>query len=329
MSKDEQSSFIQDNYELFQGENGASLFRAFETGDYKQIQAALATNEVLKEQIRLRLEQLRIDLSIAEAATDRNEAEIAWLKEQIKALEDYEDAASSVYQAELSLRLEQENKQLEIYKDYLEKQKDALTESLDKRKEAYQKYFDAINQEAEDEDYEEQAAILSANLSKLSSSTDASSRAQSKELEQQLQELEKERLETLRERAQEAVLNNLDDEVSQINDKFDKLLENQAALLDYMNKEIAENPSDFVSRLAASGIENMTATQAEDYIKNNLIPAFDSSISGDILDGIKVRQEGGSLFLTLNNQEIELSNNNQQELSMTILAALRAMGISI
>ena len=329
MSKDEQTSFIQDNYELFQGENGANLFRAFETGDYKQIQAALATNEVLKEQIRLRLDQLRIDLSIAEAASDRNEAEIAWLKEQIKALEDYEDAASEVYKAELSLRLEQENKQLEIYKDYLEKQQEALTDSLDKRKEAYQKYFDTINQEAEDEDYEQQAAILSANLSKLSSSTDAGSRSQAKELEQQLQELEKERLETLRERAQEAVLNNLENEVSQINDKFDKLLENQAALLDAMNKEISADENDFISRLTTSGIENMTATQAEDYIKNTLIPAFDSSISGDVLDGIKVRQEGGSLFLTLNNQEIELNSTSQRELSMTILAALRAMGISV
>ena len=329
MSKDEQTSFIQDNYELFKGEGGADLFEAFQTGNYKEIQAALAKNEVLKEQIGLRLEQLKIDLQIAEAATDRNEAEIAWLKEQIKALETYEDEMSSVYQADLKLRLEQEDKQLELYKDYLEKQKDALTESLDERKEAYQKYFDTINQEAEDQDYEENAAILMANLSKLSSSTDAGSRQQAKELEQQLQELEKERLETLRERAQEAVLNNLDNEVSQINDKFDKLLENNAALLDAMNKEIAADPSDFISRLATSGIENMTATQAEDFIKNSLIPTYDSSISSDILDGIKVRQEGSSLFLTLNNQEIELSNNNQQELSTTILAALRAMGISI
>ena len=329
MSKDEQTSFIQDNYELFQGEGGAALFRAFETGDYKQIQAALATNKVLKQQIQLRLEQLKVDLSIAEAASDRNEAEIAWLKEQIAALEDYEDAASSVYQAELSLRLEQENKQLEIYKSYLEKQKDALNESLDQRKEAYQKYFDTINQESEDEEYEQQASILSANLSKLASSTDAGSRQQAKELEQQLQELEKERLETLRERAQEAVLNNLDTEVSQINEKFDKLLENQAALLDAMNQDISADPNSFVSRLASSGIQNMTATQAEDYIKNTLIPAFDSSISGDVLDGIKVHQEGSSLFLTLNNQEIEISNSNQQELSAIILAALRGMGISI
>lgn len=251
------------------------------------------------------------------------------MKEQIAMLEDYENAASSLYQADLSLRLEQENKQLELYKSYLEKQKDALTESLDERKSAYEKYFNDINEQKEDEEYDAQAEMLMNNLSKLSSSTDAGSRQQAKQLEQQLQDLEKERYDELRQRAQEAVLNSLDNEVSQINEKFDKLLENQAALLNAMNNEIAADASGFISRLATSGIENMTATQAEDFIKNNLIPAFDSSISGDILDGIKVRQEGNSLFLTLNNQEIELSGNSQQELSMTILAALRSMGVSI
>lgn len=329
MSVDEQTQFILDNDALFKGEGGQELFRAFQTGNYQKIQEALANNQVLKEQIRLRLEQLRIDLQIAEAATERNEAEITWLREQIKALEDYEDAASAVYQADLKLRLDQEEKQLNLYKDYLEKQHDALTESLDKRKEAYQNYFDTINKEAENEEYENQAAILSNNLSKLASSTDAGSRAQAKELEQQLQELEKERLETLRERAQEAVLNNLDSEVSQINEKFDKLLENNAALLDAMNKEIAMDANSFLWRLVSTGIENMTATQAEDFIQNSVIPTYDSSISNDILEGIQVRQEGSSLYLTLNNEEIELSNNNQQELSTTILAALRAMGISI
>ena len=329
LSVQEQSEFIQDNYDLFTGEQGQELFRAFETGDYKMIQSALGTNEVLKEQIRLRLEQLKIDLSIAEAATNRNEAEISWMKEQIAMLEDYENAASSLYQADLSLRLEQENKQLELYKSYLEKQKDALTESLDERKSAYEKYFNDINQRKEKEEYDNQAEILMSNLSKLSSSTDAGSRQQAKQLEQQLQDLEKERYDELRQKAQEAVLGSLDDEVSQINEKFDKLLENQAALLNAMNNEIAADAGDFISRLATSGIENMSATQAESFIKNDLIPAFDSSISGDILDGIKVRQEGNSLFLTLNNQEIELSGSSQQELSMTILAALRSMGVSI
>lgn len=77
MSQVEQTEFIQDNYELFQGVHGQELFEAFKTGNYQRIQAALAENEILKEQIRLRLDQLRIDLSIAEAASDRNEAEIA------------------------------------------------------------------------------------------------------------------------------------------------------------------------------------------------------------------------------------------------------------
>ena len=43
-----------------------------------------------------------------------------------------------------------------------------------------------------------------------------------KTFDSKIQELEKERLQTLRERAQEAVLQNLDDQVEQINKKFDK-----------------------------------------------------------------------------------------------------------
>ena len=329
LSLTEQTDFIQDNYELFQGAGGAALFEAFQTGNYNAIRDALATNDVLKEQIRLRLEQLKIDLGIAEAASDRNEAEIAWIKEQIAALEDYEQVTAQIYQADLQLRLDQENKQLELYKSYLEKQKDALQDSLDKRKEAYQKYFDAINEEAEDEEYESKADTLVGNLSKLASSTDAGSRQQAKELEQQLQELEQERLKTLRERAQEAVLNNLDDEVSQINEKFDKLLENQAALLAAMQNDMASDPQGFVNRVLSAGIQNMTATQAEDFIKNDFIPAYNSSISSDVLDDIKVRQEGTSLYLTLNNQEVEITQSAQQDLSAAILKALRELGISI
>lgn len=76
MSQVEQAEFIQDNYELFQGEHGQELYEAFKTGNYTLIQQALAHNDVLREQIELKLKQLRVDLSIAEAAQDRNEAEI-------------------------------------------------------------------------------------------------------------------------------------------------------------------------------------------------------------------------------------------------------------
>ena len=329
LSLTEQTEFIQDNYELFQGAGGQKLFEAFQTGNYNAIRDALATNDVLKEQIRLRLEQLKVDLQIAEAASDRNEAEIKWIKDQIKMLEGYEKATAQIYQADLKLRLEQENKQLDLYKSYLEKEKDALTESLDKRKEAYQKYFDEINKQQEAEDYDEQADILTSNLSKLSSSTDAASMSQRKELEQQLQDLEKERLQTLREQAQEAVLNNLDNEVSQINDKFDKLLENQAALLAAMQKDISSDAESFANRVLSAGIMNMTATQAEDFIKNDFVPAYNSEISPEMLEGISVRQEGTSLFLTLNNREVEISETAQQDLSTAILKALRELGISI
>jgi hypothetical protein len=45
------------------------------------------------------------------------------------------------------LLLDQEQAQLDIYRDYLEKQQEQLEESLDKRRDAYEKYFEAINQQ--------------------------------------------------------------------------------------------------------------------------------------------------------------------------------------
>lgn len=327
MDETERTQFIQDNYTLFQGENGKALYQAFEEGNYKAIQQALATNEALREQIALRLQDLKTRLQIAEAQEEINDAEVNYLKEQISLYEDYMDKESSVYQADLKLRLEKEQAQLDLYKEYLEKQKEALTDSLDKRKEAYEKYFDAIDREEADEEYEAKADLLTANLSKLASSTNASAMQQTKELQQKFEELEKERLQELRERAREAVLDNLDTEVSQINEKFDKLLEDQAALLAAMQGEIAEDPNGFSNRLISSGIENMTATQAEDFIKNSFSSAFASELPTDALDNVKVTQQGENLYLNINGQEIQIGDSEQQDLYLIVMNALRQLGL--
>src|SRR5574344_1924433 len=300
MDETEHTQFIQDNYKMFQGEDGEALYKAFEEGNYKAIQQALATNEALREQINLRLQDLKTRLQIAEAQEQINDAEVSYLKEQIALYEDYIDEESSIYQADLKLRLEKEQSQLDLYKEYLEKQQDALTESLDKRKEVYQKYFDAIDREEANEEYDAKADILTANLSKLASSTNASAMQQTKELQRQFEDLEKERLQELRERAREAVLNNLDSEVSEINEKFDKLLEDQAALLAAMQREISADPNGFANRMISSGIKNTTATQAEDFIENSFNSAFASELPSNALDNVKVTQQGENLYLNIN-----------------------------
>lgn len=324
MDETERTQFIQDNYKLFQGEDGEALYKAFEEGNYKAIQQALATNEALREQITLRLQDLKTRLQIAEAQEEINDAEVSYLKEQIALYEDYMDEESSVYQADLKLRLEKEQSQLDLYKEYLEKQQDALTDSLDKRKEAYEKYFDAIDRDEADEEYDAKANLLTANLSKLSSSTNATALQQTKELQQKFEDLEKERLQELRERAREAVLNNLDSEVSEINEKFDKLLEDQSALLAAMQGEISADPNGFANRMISSGIENMTATQAEDFIKNSFNSAFASELPSNALDNA---QQGENLYLNINGQEIQIGESAQQDLYLTVMNALRQLGL--
>lgn len=327
LSDSEKTQFLNENADLFKGASGKDLYRAFETGNYDVIEQALKENEYLQKQLELRKQELQVQLDIERAREGTEEYDIAtvrYLEEQLALLEDMEN----IFKADLKLRVEQENAQLDIYKTYLQKQQDALTESLEKRKDAYQKYFDAINQEAEDEDYEEQANTLITNLSKLSSSTNADAMKQSKELEKQLEELEKERLDTLRERAQEAIMQNLEDEVSQINEKFDKLLENNQAVLQMIRQDLT-NPDQFVADMLGSNINNMTALGAEQWIEETLKTAFGSKIDSDILDNITVRENGNNLTLNIAGQPIDLGEASQRDLADTILKALRQLGISV
>ena len=166
--------------------------------------------------------------------------------------------------------------------------------------------------------------MLTTNLSKLASSTNATAIQQTKELEKKFEELEEERLKTLRERAQEAVLNNLDNEVSQINEKF----EDEAQLLAAMKGEIAADPNNFVQTMLTSGIQGMTATSAEDYIKNNFATAFDSILPAGATDGIKVdTREDGTLILNINGTEIPIGESAQQDLYITVMNALKQLGL--
>ena len=258
MSAADQGSFLSENSELFK--NNSYLYQAFQTGDLSKIEKALSQSEALQKDVQERIKIINSQLAIEEARSekDRNDFMIQYLKDQLNMLQDEEN----FYKASLDIRIDLEKKQLDIYKEYLQKQQDALTDALEKRKDAYQEYFDAINQEEEDEEYEKQANLLATNLSKLASSDNATSKQQTKELEKQLQNLEEERLEELRQRAQEAVLQNLDDQVEEINKKFDKLLEsNQNLLAAMLNDE--SNKDDFIANMISSNIEGMTANEAQ------------------------------------------------------------------
>ena len=286
MSESDKAEFIQDNADLFsdnpdtEKNEGQELLQAFQSGDYKEIERALSENESLQKQLEQRRKEVAQELLIEEGrkGEDRNEAYIA----QLKAYEKYLNNVENLFKASLEVRLEQEKEQLDEYRSYLEEQQEALEDSLNKRKEAYEKYFDNVEEQEADEDYEEQADLLINNLSKISSTSNASAQQQTKELEQQLKELEEERLKELRERAQEQILSNMDDELSEISEKFDKLLDNSQALLLAMQGDL-ENPSEFLTDMLSNKIKKgATALEMEDYV-NSLQTNF-GSILGDSVD---------------------------------------------
>lgn len=325
MSESDKAEFLQDNADLFAGDGGKKLLRAFETGDYNQIAMALENNEGLLKRIEDQKEKVRQELIIEEARTgeDRNNAYIA----QLKQYQNYLNDTVNLFKASLEARLQQEQEQLDEYRSYLEEQQEALEESLTKRKEAYEKYFDEVNQEEEDNDYEEEANQLVTNLSKLASSTNAASIQQTKELEQQLKELEEERLKELRERAQEAILENMDDTIEEINEKFSKLLESNQALLVAMQGEL-KDPLSFVTDLISNKIEQgATALEVEDFI-SSLQTTYDSVLDDNVnWDAISVREENNQLFLTVNGTDIKLDTSNEQNLYAAIMRALTEVGL--
>lgn len=322
----EKTSFMVDNAELFKGQEGAQLLKAIESQDYNLIYAALSDKDgTLYKKIQQQIKDIdkEIDLEYAKREKDRDYAYIKYLEDQKKVLKDSEN----LYAASLENRLEQEQKYLNEYKSYLEDQKDALTDSLDKRKEAYSDYFETVNQEADTEDFKTQEQTLIANISKLATTGNATAANQAANLEQQLKDLEKERLQTLRQQAQDNLMNSIEDEVSEINEKFDKLLNSQSALLAAMTQDLSD-PTKFLSNIIANKAtqEGLTMTGLQSYVKD-IQSIYSPLLGNDVLSKISVREEGNSLILNVNGEEINLSNSDQQSIYEAIMLALKQVGL--
>ena len=329
MSETDRTQFILDHSDLFSGESGAELLAAFETGNYNLIEKALQSNENLQKTVSRRIDEIEQELLIEEARRGdaRNEAYIKYLKDQKKQLEDQ----TNLFRADLKLLVDQQQAQLDIYKEYLQKQNEQLEDALNARKEAYQKYFDALAEMQEDADYEEEATRLATNAAKLASSTDAHSNAVRADLEAQLEELEKEHLKELRERAQEAVLNNIDDEVEHMSEQLDKILENSELLYQLMQQQMAAGGNAFLGQLiegkAATG--ELTSLEMENWIMSTLGPAFASVLNGinyNDLIGLGTSATNYNTSLNINQAVQSLTDDQQAVLGTTILNVLRSMG---
>lgn len=327
MSNSDKTEFLSDNMDLFSGESGKKLLEAFESGDYNTIMNALQNNKALDKLRQKTLESIEKDLLIAEQREGTDDYNAAWVK-QLKEWKAQLEDINNVYQVSLETRLKQEQEALNEYKSYLQEQQKAVEDSLNKRKDAYQKYFDAVNKEKEDEEYDEKENLLVSNLSKLGSTTNASANSQRADLEDKLQELEKERLDTLRERAQEAVISNIDDQLSEIGDKFDKLLDNNRMMLAAMTGELGNKSSDLLANMISTkAINGMTATELSDYVQT-MNSTYGYALGGVDLSKLEFTSSGNSLYLNVNGKTYELNTSDQQSLYNTIMAALQQLGLN-
>ncbi len=321
LSETDKTTFLSDNAELFAGD--AALYKAFESGDYQKIEEALRNNKTLQEQRKQILQELNTELeyNLALQGDQRNEQTIAYLQEQIKYYEDLDN----IFKADLKIRLEQQNKQLESYKEYLQKEQEALKESLDKRKEAYQDYFDKINESEEDQDYDEETSKLITNLARLGSSTNADARTQAAELEKSLKDMAQERVDTLRQRAQEQILSNIDDQINNISDTLDDLLDNSQLLLQMMTKDMT-NPEQFIADLIRTQGSGMTMLQLQDLI-GDLSSTFGSSIGGfdDLSQALSYNKEG-DIILNVAGETYNLTQDQGTNIRAAIMEILTQMG---
>lgn len=319
LSSSEQAQFLSDNAAYFAGD--VELYKAFQTNDYQKIEEALKNNNTLNEQRLDLINEINTELNyqLALQGDQRNESYISFLRDQLKLLED-----TSIYQADLNLRLEQQNSQLEYYKKFLEKEQNALTESLNKRKEAYQDYFDTINEQEEQTTYEEDTQKLITNLSRLGSSTNADARVQAAELEKELRDLENERLQSLREKAQDQILSNIDDEITNISDNLSALLENSQLMYQMMLQDM-NDPVGFVSNMLRASGEGLTELGVENLLKD-LSVAFGSAVNFDDIQTAISTDAQGNIIVNVGDETINLTSAEGSDIRAIIQKILQQSG---
>lgn len=340
MTRSEQAQYMAENSELF---SDANMLKAFQSGNYNQIYEALLNNDTIQKGYKTQLSNIEEQIEIEEARIAAQQEAIAnkedgweditidtqyldWLKEQYS---DYYDQLDSLAQASLETRKSQQDSALSAYKEYLQTENDATEDALTKRKEAYQNYFDAINEAEEDQDYEEEANQIIANMSKVGVSADASSQKQLSEMEQSLEDLEEERLDTLRERAQEALVQDIDDQIDEMNDTLDELLDNERALLASMTGQwdTEEGQQGFVASMLQSKInEGATAMEIADYL-NTLQSTYGYGLDSINWDSISAGSDNNTTVLNIGGEEITLTSDQQQDLYSVIKNALRQIGV--
>ena len=149
------------------------------------------------------------------------------------------------------------------------------------------------------------------------------------DLQNKLEDLEKERLDTLREKAQEALTTNIDDQVSDINTKFDELLNDQQALLAALQGDASSSNASLLANLISNQVssEGLTAVGLESFLQT-----LQSSL-GNYMTGINwddfstTTNENNNVVLNIAGKEIVLNSDDQQAMYDAIKRALEQLGL--
>lgn len=296
MSESEQQKFIDENAEFFK--NPETMNKWF-TG--QDISAELREyQKKVQENSRAMYEGQRekILMEIAVAEKQGNDELVAQKQAYLALIDQRLEEVDHMFDLSLSEIVDKQNEQLSKLKEMYQAEEDALVDSLNKRKEAYQKYFDDLAEAETVEDYATSRDQLIENISKLSAGSDAASRNKVRELQKQLATLEKEEMQRQKEEARQAVLDNIDSQVEQIQQQFEDLLKNNQALLDSMDDSTR---LQYLQYLATLGL-----TQ-EEY-------ALRAKELGDTLDGqwtSKGLQSFGSASANTSNVDVNVPSPSQ------------------
>lgn len=133
------------------------------------------------------------------------DAQLETLQEQNDELQNQKQQIEEINEMEREAQVEIQNQALDAMKARLDAEYEATQKSLEKRQELYSKYFDALDAEAEEEDYENDRQKLLNKIASLSTATDSESLAQLKEAQAELQELDKEHAQSERDERRTAV----------------------------------------------------------------------------------------------------------------------------
>jgi len=293
MSATDRQRFIDENEDFFNIEgareafyNGEDITKYLE--EYKKAIQDDLLDTVNDKIAATEVELYDLEKRYAEArdAGDTKQMElldkrIATTKRNLQDLRDTYIDVNSMFDLTLSEVVNKQNEQIKKLKEMYQAEEKSLVDSLNKRKEAYQQYFDGLAKAESLAEYNQNREDLVNALARVGAGTDANSRRKVADLQRQIRELDKQEAQRQKEEARQAVLENIDIEIANIEKQFEKKLENDQALLDSMDRNTY---FQYLAYLAQSG----QTKEAQDLAIQQM---------GDLLKG-KWGAEGNQLFST-------------------------------